>query len=92
MRILTRYILREVTSHALLGLAIFTFVVFMRDLGRVLESIVRASAPLPSIAELLFLTLPSAFTVTLPMGVLVGILIGLSRLAADSEITALRGC
>jgi LPS export ABC transporter permease LptF/LPS export ABC transporter permease LptG len=92
MRILTRYILREVTSHALLGLAIFTFVVFMRDLGRVLESIVRASAPLPSIAELLFLTLPSAFTVTLPMGVLVGILIGLSRLAADSEITAMRAC
>ncbi len=92
MRILTRYILREVTSHALLGLAIFTFVVFMRDLGRVLESIVRASAPLPSIAELLFLTLPGAFTVTLPMGVLVGILIGLSRLAADSEITAMRAC
>ena len=92
MRILTRYILREVTSHALLGLAIFTFVIFMRDLGRVLESIVRASAPLPSIAELLLLTLPGAFTVTLPMAVLVGILIGLSRLAADSEITAMRAC
>jgi LPS export ABC transporter permease LptF/LPS export ABC transporter permease LptG len=92
MRILTRYILREVTSHALLGLAIFTFVIFMRDLGRVLESIVRASAPLSSIAELLVLTLPGALTVTLPMAVLVGILIGLSRLAADSEITAMRAC
>lgn len=90
MRILTRYILREVVSHALIGAAIFTFVIFMRDLARILELVVRNSAPLPSVAELFFLTLPTAFTVTIPMAVLVGILIGLSRLAADSEVTAMR--
>jgi LPS export ABC transporter permease LptF/LPS export ABC transporter permease LptG len=90
MRILTRYILKEVISHALIGMAIFTFVIFMRDLARILEIVVRASAPLPSVAELFFLTLPTAFTVTMPMAVLVGILIGLSRLAADSEVTAMR--
>ena len=90
MRILTRYILGEVLSHALIGAAVFTFVVFMRDLGRILELVVRNSAPLPSVAEIFFLTLPTALTVTIPMGVLVGILIGLSRLAADSEITAMR--
>ncbi|HEU5451563.1 MAG TPA: LptF/LptG family permease, partial [Terriglobales bacterium] len=78
MRILTRYILREVTSHALIGAAVFTFVVFMRDLGRLLELVVRNSAPLPSVAEIFFFTLPTALTVTIPMGVLVGILIGLS--------------
>jgi hypothetical protein len=44
MRILTRYILREVTAHALIGVAIFTFVLFTRDLGRILELVVRASA------------------------------------------------
>ncbi|HVZ15972.1 MAG TPA: LPS export ABC transporter permease LptF [Terriglobales bacterium] len=90
MRILTRYILREVLSHALIGAAIFTFVIFMRDLARILEIVVRNSAPLPSVAELFFLTLPTALTLTLPMAVLVGILIGLSRLAADSEVTAMR--
>jgi len=90
MRILTRYILREVTSHALIGAAIFTFVLFTRDLGRILELVVRASAPLPSVAEIFFYTLPLALTYTIPMSVLVGILIGLSRLAADSEITAMR--
>ena len=90
MRILTRYIFREVISHAFLGLVLFTFIIFMRDLGRLLELIVRNSAPLPSVAEIFFLTLPTTFTVTLPMGVLVGILIGLSRLAADSEVTAMR--
>ena len=90
MRILTRYILGEVVSHALIGAAVFTFVLFTRDMGRILELVVRNSAPLPSIAEIFFFTVPVALTYTIPMGVLVGILIGLSRLAADSEITAMR--
>src|ERR1700687_4187136 len=90
MRILTRYILGEVVSHALIGAAVFTFVLFTRDLGRILELIVRNSAPLPSVAEIFFFTVPVVLTYTIPMGVLVGILIGLSRLAADSEVTAMR--
>jgi LPS export ABC transporter permease LptF/LPS export ABC transporter permease LptG len=90
MRILTRYILSEVTAHALIGVAIFTFVLFTRDLGHILELVVRASAPLPSVLEIFSFTVPLALTYTLPMSVLVGILIGLSRLAADSEITAMR--
>lgn len=90
MRILTRYILREVASHAVIGTAVFTFVLFTRDLGRILELVVRNSAPVPSVAELFFFTVPVALIYTIPMGVLIGILIGLSRLAADSEITAMR--
>src|ERR1044071_2423103 len=90
MRILTPYILRALTAHARIGAAIFTFVLFTRDLGHILELVVRASAPLPSVAEIFSFTIPLALTYTLPMSVLVGILIGLSRLAADSEITAMR--
>src|SRR3984893_11685789 len=90
MRILTRYILGEVISHAAVGVAVFTFVLFTRDLGHILDLVVRNSAPLPSVLQIFFFTLPVAFTYTIPMGVLVGILIGLSRLAADSEITAMR--
>ncbi|HKW76826.1 MAG TPA: LptF/LptG family permease [Terriglobales bacterium] len=90
MRIFTRYVLKEVLSHGLIGAAVFTFVIFMRDVTRILELVVRNSAPIPSVAQLFFLTLPAAFTVTIPMGVLVGVLLGLSRMAADSEITAMR--
>ncbi len=90
MRILTRYILGEVISHAGIGVAVFTFVLFTRDLGHILDLVVRNSAPLPSVLQIFLFTLPVAFTYTIPMGVLVGILIGLSRLAADSEITAMR--
>jgi LPS export ABC transporter permease LptF/LPS export ABC transporter permease LptG len=90
MRILTRYVLREVISHAAIGVGVFTFVLFTRDLGRLLDLVARNSAPLPSVAEVFFFTVPVALTITIPAGVLVGILIGLSRLAADSEITAMR--
>jgi LPS export ABC transporter permease LptG/LPS export ABC transporter permease LptF len=90
MRIITRYILREVTSHALLGGALFTFVLFMRDLGKILELVVRDSASLTDVLRIFLYTLPNALTLTIPMAVLVGILLGLSRLAADSEITAMR--
>ncbi|HEX3105652.1 MAG TPA: LptF/LptG family permease, partial [Terriglobales bacterium] len=90
MRILTRYILGEVTSHALIGAAIFTFVIYTKELGQILELVVRNSAPLPSAIELFLLIIPEALTITLPAGVLIGILIGLSRLAADSEITAMK--
>jgi LPS export ABC transporter permease LptF len=90
VRIFTRYILKEVVSHGLIGASVFTFVIFMRDVTRILELVVRNSAPFPSVAELFFLTLPVALKVTIPMGVLVGILLGLSRMAADSEVTAMR--
>ena len=90
MRILTRYILGEVTTHALVGIAIFTFIIYTRELGQLLELVVRNSAPLPSAVALFLLIIPQALTITLPAGVLIGVLIGLSRLAADSEITAMR--
>ncbi|MBS1852970.1 MAG: LptF/LptG family permease [Acidobacteria bacterium] len=90
MRILTRYILREVIAHALIGVAVFTFILFTKDLARILELVVRNSAPVPSVAQIFLFTVPVALNYTIPMGVLVGILIGLSRLAADSEITAMR--
>ena len=90
MRILTRYILREITSHALLGGVLFTFVLFMRDLGHILELVVRNSASFSDVLKIFAYLLPNFLIVTIPMAVLVGILLGLSRLASDSEITAMR--
>ena len=90
MRILTRYILGEILSNTLIGCAVFTFILFMRDLPHILEMVVRNSSTWTSVAEIFLFTLPITFRVTIPMAVLVGILLGLSRLAADSEIIAMR--
>jgi LPS export ABC transporter permease LptG/LPS export ABC transporter permease LptF len=90
VRILTRYILGEILSHALIGCALFTFILFMQNLPHILETIIRNSSTFTDVMEVLLFTLPNTFKVTIPMAVLVGVLLGLSRLAADSEITAMR--
>src|SRR3984957_17107085 len=89
MRLLDRYIGREVASHAILGLAIFTFVFFVPQLVRLMELLVRHSSGTGTIALLFFSTLPPTLIFTIPMAVLVGALIGLGRLSSDSEIVAL---
>ncbi len=90
MRILTRYILGEIFSHTLIGCALFTFILFMRDLPHILEMVVRNSSTLTNVLEIVLFMLPNFFKVTIPMAVLVGVLLGLSRLASDSEIIAMR--
>ena len=90
VRILTRYILGEILSYALIGCAVFTFILFIRDLTQILETVVRNSSTFGNIAGIFMFNLPNTFKVTIPMAVLVGILLGLSRLAADSEIIAMR--
>ncbi len=90
MRILTRYILGEILSHTLIGCALFTFILFMKELPHILEMVVRNSSTLASVGEIVLFMLPNFFMVTVPMAVLVGVLLGLSRLAADSEIIAMR--
>jgi len=89
VRILTRYILGEIISLTLIGCALFTFILFMPQLPHILEVVVRNSSTLTDVAEVFLFTLPNLFKVTIPMAVLWGILLGLSRLAADSEIIAM---
>ena len=90
VRILTRYILGEILSLTLIGCALFTFILFMPNLPHILEVVVRSSSTWADVAEVFLFTLPNLFKFTIPMAILWGILLGLSRLAADSEIIAMR--
>jgi len=92
VRILTRYILGEIITLTLIGCALFTFILFMPLLPHILEVVVRNSSTLTDVAQVFLFTLPNLFKVTIPMAVLWGILLGLSRLASDSEIIAMRAC
>lgn len=89
MRLLDRYICREVVSHAFLGLVVFTFVLFIPRLVTLMQLVVQHSGSSGATALLLLCTLAPVMVFTLPMAVLVGVLIGLGRLSADSEIVAL---
>jgi LPS export ABC transporter permease LptG/LPS export ABC transporter permease LptF len=90
VRIFTRYILREIIGYALLGGVLFTFILGMRYLLPLMELFVRGVASPTDLLKLVAYLLPNFLTLTIPMAVLIGILLGLSRLAADSEVTAMR--
>src|SRR6201986_4415252 len=59
----------------------------MNYLGPLMEMAARNTASLGAVAKIFVFMLPNILSLTIPMSVLVGALLGLSRLAADSEIT-----
>ena len=89
MRIIDRYIFREVLSHALLGLGVFTFVIFVPQLVQIMNVVARHSGDAHQIALLFLSAFPRVLTFSVPIGVLVGVLIGLGRMSADSELIAM---
>src|ERR1700758_4114921 len=89
MRILDRYIAREIARHAFLGLLIFTFVLFVPKLVRLMEIFVRHSGSTSQIIYLFLCIVPSLLVFTIPMAVLIGVLLGRGRMPMDTETLAL---
>jgi LPS export ABC transporter permease LptG/LPS export ABC transporter permease LptF len=90
VNLLFRYILREILVSSLIGAVLFTFVLFLSQIGPVMELLVRASVSPGEVGRLFLLTLPQSLPYTVPMGVLLGVLLGLGRLSSDGEIIAIR--
>ncbi|HLY64492.1 MAG TPA: LptF/LptG family permease, partial [Chloroflexota bacterium] len=90
MRILSRYIFREIVSSAFLGTFLATAIIFLQKAGTLFEVVVRSSSNWETVVYLFLLALPQVLPLTIPFGVLIGILIGLGRLSSDGEITAMR--
>src|SRR6266849_2968519 len=80
-RLLDRYILREL---------VFTFILLIDQIPRLLAILVARSADLYTIVRVFLNLLPSILAVTIPMAFLLGVLLAFGRLASDSEIVALR--
>ena len=90
MRILFRYILREVVVSSLIGTLLFTFVLFLRAVGPLIELLIRPSGSSSDVVQLFLLAVVQTLRFTIPIGVLIGVLVGLGRMSSDGEIIALR--
>jgi LPS export ABC transporter permease LptF/LPS export ABC transporter permease LptG len=90
MGLLFRAIFREVAKSAVFGTALFTFVLFLQRVGKLFEILVRSSASPATVAHLFVLAIPFTLSFTMPLGVLCGVLIALSRMSSDGEIVAMR--
>lgn len=87
-----RYLLKEIAVPAGLGLLIFTFVLLMGRILRLVEMVINKGVPLADIGRLFALLLPAFLVITIPLAFLLGVLLGFGRLSADSEVVALKAC
>ncbi len=89
MRILDRYILREMASYAGLSLGVFLFILMIPEVLRLSELLAQGDVPLPMVMQLLWSVLPGKLMWVIPVSTLASLLTALSRAAADHEVIAM---
>jgi lipopolysaccharide export system permease protein len=90
VRLLSRYLLRQLVAPFLFGLAALTSLMLLSQIAKKFGALVGKGLPWGVIAEVFALSLPFIVAMTLPMAVLLAVLYAFSHLAADNEITAMR--
>jgi lipopolysaccharide export system permease protein len=88
--LLFRYLLGDLIPSFGVGLLIFTLVLLMDKVMRIVEWIVRKGVPLTDVFKILGCLLPSFFVFTLPIALLLSVLLTFSRMYADNELYALK--
>ncbi len=91
MRLLDRYIIKQVfvTCSACVGFFVFLMAT-VNALKDMMAYVLAGQLAPESAAKLVLLLIPYVVMYALPMGMLLGVLLVLGRLAADSEIVAMR--
>ena len=93
MRLSDRYALQEAISPFLFGVAAFTAIFVASDIVfKVADLVASGSAGLWEVLMLLLYKLPYVATLTFPMAMLLGSLLGMSRLSSAGELVAFRAC
>jgi len=90
MRLLTRYILKQLFMPFIFSLLIIVFVLFTQFLLRAIDRFIGKGLDLGTIFEYLFLNLGWITALAIPMAVLVASLMAFGQFSEDNEITAMR--
>lgn len=90
MRLLPRYIARELVLPFIFSLGIIVFILFINFFLRAVDRFLGKGLNLFTILEYLFLNLAWIVALAVPMAVLIATLMAFGRLSEDNEINALR--
>lgn len=90
MSILSRYLVRLHVGPFVFALAALTSLMLLNQIAKRFGDLVGKGLPWSVIVEVFALSVPFIVAMTMPMAVLVAVLFATSRLAADSEVTAMR--
>ena len=92
LRILDRYILREVVVSWLAVTGVLLAILLTNQVARVLERAAESQYPRGVVLELILLSAVQNLSLVVPVGLLLGIVLALGRLYHDSEMTAAQAC
>jgi len=90
MRLLRRYIIKEMLSPFIFSLLVIIFILFVQFLLRAIDRFLGKGIDTFTIFEYLFLNLAWIVALAVPMAVLIATLMTFGRLSEDNEITAMR--
>lgn len=90
MKILDRYILKELIKFFVLSVFILTVVLFLDQLHFLSEIILNSGVAIKDIFAIFIYISPTFLSITIPLSVLFASLMTFSRLSGDNEITAAR--
>lgn len=90
MKILKKYILKEVFVMFLFSLIIFTFVLVTGNLVKLADLVINKGVDISQVGKLFLFLIPFLLSYTIPMSTLSATLLVFGRLSSDNEITALR--
>jgi lipopolysaccharide export system permease protein len=90
VRLLSRYLLRQLAAPFVFALAAQTSLMLLSQIAKKFGALVGKGLPWTVIGEVFALSLPFIIAMTLPMAVLLAVLYTFSHLAADNEVTAMR--
>jgi LPS export ABC transporter permease LptG/LPS export ABC transporter permease LptF len=92
MRIIDRYVIREVLWPFVIGLVIFTFILIIPFLIPLAEKFISKGVPTMVVVQIMATLLPQALGLTIPMSLLLGLLVAFGRLSTDREFVAMQAC
>ena len=93
MTLLDKYILKQIIEAFLMGVFVFTSIIFASDTFiTLIKQISMYGIPFNIALLMIVLNLPAVIVMTIPMGVLLSTVMTLNKLSLDSEITVLRAC
>ena len=91
--LLDKYILKQVIEMFLMGVCVFTSIIFASDTFiTLIKQISLFGIPFKVALMMIILNLPSVVVMTIPMGVLLATVMTLNDLSLKSEITVMRAC
>ncbi len=90
VRIIDRYIFKEIFFPFIMNLFILTFVLLMGRILQLMDLMINKGVDIIDISRLVLYLLPPFLLITVPISLLISILIGVGRLSADNEITTLK--